>query len=69
MIDDRNGRTYMGSIFAAYWSPGYRGLQGVTGGYKRVARGYMELMTVTRGFGGLQGVIEEYKGLQEVTWG
>ena len=36
---------------------GYKGLQGVTGGYKRVN---------TRGYRGLQGVAGGYKGCQEL---
>ena len=35
---------------------GYRGLQGVTQGYKRVTRGYRELKGLTGGYKGLQGL-------------
>ena len=35
---------------------GYRGLQGVTQGYKRVTRGYRELKELTGSYKGLQGL-------------
>ena len=39
---------------------GYRGLQGVTEGYKGVIGGYKELQGVTKGFRGLQGIRRSY---------
>ena len=42
---------------------GYKGLQGVTGGYKRLQR----VTRVTGGYKGLQGVTGGDKGLQGVT--
>ena len=50
----------------------YRGLQGVTGGYKglqRVTRRYRELQRVTGGYKGLKGVTPIYRRLQGVTGG
>ena len=49
-------------IFTIYYmrilgvTKGYRGLQGVTQGYKRVTRGYRQLKGLTGGYKGLQGL-------------
>ena len=50
----------------------YTGLQGVTGGYKRlqgVTTGYKGLQGVTGGYSGVLGVTKDYKGLPALTGG
>ena len=49
-------------VFSRFMTWEYTGLQGVTGGYIGVTRGY-------RGYRGLQGVTRGYRGLQGVTGG
>ena len=47
----------------------YRGLQGVTEGYKKITEGYKGLQRVTGSDRGLQGLTEGYKRSQGVTKG